>query len=325
MEQREEEEMEAVCTAEAVAESGICLQTLRKLTEEDEDMQQIRNMIRCGWPKTKSKVPSTAMPYSSFRGEMAFYHGIVMQGSRCTVPKKMRAEVIDNIHRANSGVEACIRLAREHVYWPGITAQVKDVVRNCDTCCRLNKAQQKEPMASFDLAVRPWQIVGSDICHFEDRDYLITVDFYSNFWEVDSLESLSSMAVIKKLKILFARYGIPEKLRTDNGRQFYADVFRDFATKWQFEHATSTPNYPQSNGRVENAVNIAKTLMAKAQHSGTDQWMAALIWRNTPTQGLESCPMQRLMNRRADTAVIPTTASLLEPRIVRGTKKECGT
>ena len=180
-------------------------------------------------------------------------------------------------------------------------------------------------MASFDLAVRPWQIVGSDICHFEDRDYLITVDFYSNFWEVDSLESLSSMAVIKKLKILFARYGIPEKLRADNGPQFSADVFRDFATKWQFEHATSTPNYPQSNGRVENAVNIAKTLMAKAQHSGTDQWMAALIWRNTPTQGLESCPMQRLMNRRADTAVIPTTASLLEPRIVRGTKKECGT
>ena len=51
-------------------------------------------------------------------------------------------------------------------------------------------------MASLDLAVRPWQIVGSDIRHFEDRDDLITVDFYSNFWEVDRLESLSSMAMI---------------------------------------------------------------------------------------------------------------------------------
>ena len=126
-------------------------------------------------------------------------------------------------------------------------------------------------MASFDLAVRPWQIVGSDICHFEDRYYLITVDFNSNFWEVDRSESLSPMAVIKKLKILFARYGIPEKLRTDNGPQFSTDVFQDFATKWQFEDATLTPNYPQSNGRVENAVKIVKTLMAKAQRSGTDQ------------------------------------------------------
>ena len=110
MEQLEEEEMEAVYTEKAVAESGICLRTLGKLTEEDEDMQQIRNMIKCGWPKTKSKLTSAAMPYYSFRDEMAYYDGIVMKGSRCIVPKKMRAEVIDNIHKANSGLEACIRL-----------------------------------------------------------------------------------------------------------------------------------------------------------------------------------------------------------------------
>ena len=88
MEQLEKEELEAVCTSEAVAESGICLRTLGKLTEEDEDMQQIRNMIKCGWLKTKSKVPSAAMPYYSFRGEMEYYDGIVMKGSRCTVRKK---------------------------------------------------------------------------------------------------------------------------------------------------------------------------------------------------------------------------------------------
>ena len=88
MEQLGDEEMEAVYTAEAVAESGICLQTLRKLTEEDEAVQQSRNMIKCGWPKTKLKVPNAAMPYYSFQDEMAYYDGIVMKGSRCIVPKK---------------------------------------------------------------------------------------------------------------------------------------------------------------------------------------------------------------------------------------------
>ena len=71
--------MEAVYTAEAVAESGICLQTLRKLTEEDENKQQNRNVIKCGWPKTKLKVPNTAMPYYSSRDEMAHYDSIVMK------------------------------------------------------------------------------------------------------------------------------------------------------------------------------------------------------------------------------------------------------
>ena len=69
--------MEAVNTAEAVAQSGICLQTLRQLTEEDEDMQQNRNVKLCGWPKTKSKERNTAMPNYSFRDEMGYYDGIV--------------------------------------------------------------------------------------------------------------------------------------------------------------------------------------------------------------------------------------------------------
>ena len=153
-----------------------------------------------------------------------------------------------NVHKAHSGIEACLRLAREHVYWPGMCAQIKDLVQRCETCCSLARAQQKEPMASFDEATRPWQIVGSNICHFENRDYLVTVDFFSNFWEVDRLEQLTSECITRKIKIHFARYGVPERLRPDNGPQFSSQAFRNFSEKWRFEHATSSPRYPQSNG-----------------------------------------------------------------------------
>ena len=98
-----------------MTESGICLCTPRKLTEENEDMQQIINVIKCGWPKAKHKVPIAAMPFYSFRDEMAHYDGIVMKDSGCVVPRGMLAKVIDNIHKAHSGVEACLCLAREHV------------------------------------------------------------------------------------------------------------------------------------------------------------------------------------------------------------------
>ena len=45
--------------------------------------------------------------------------------------------------------------------------------------------------------------------------------------------------------------------------------------------------------------------------------MAILHWRNTPTEGLDSSPAQRLMSRRLKTS-LPVADSLLQPHVVVG-------
>jgi hypothetical protein len=50
----------------------------------------------------------------------------------------------------------------------------------------------------------------------------------------------------------------------DNGPQFDCSEFRKFASLWEFKHETSSSLYPQSNGKVEQAVKTAKQLMRKA-------------------------------------------------------------
>ena len=47
------------------------------------------------------------------------------------------------------------------------------------------------------------------------------------------------------MKAHFARYGIPEKLTTDNGPPFNAHEFEKFAQAYGFEHDTSSPGYTQ--------------------------------------------------------------------------------
>ena len=84
---------------------------------------------------------------------------------------------------------------------------------------------------------------------------------------------------------------------------------------WKFQRVTSSPRYPQSNGCVEIAVQMVKRLMKKAKRDCADVYLALLDYRNTPTQGTESSPAQRLMSRRTKT-LIPTSAKLLEPRVV---------
>ena len=59
--------------------------------------------------------------------------------------------------------------------------------------------------------------VGADLFQLHGKNYLITVDYYSNYPEVQILSQATSEEVILKLKELFARHGIPEEVVSDNG------------------------------------------------------------------------------------------------------------
>ena len=86
-------------------------------------------------------------------------------------------------------------------------------------------------------------------------------------------------------------------------------------TSYDIEHVTSSPHYPQSNGKAENAIKTAKNLLKKSKAAGTDLYLALLAWRNTPSKGLESSLSQRMFGCRTRT-LIPTTSELLKPKIV---------
>ena len=167
---------------------------------------------------------------------------------------------------------------------------------------------------SHETPARPWEQIGVDLFTFDNKEFLVTVDYYSNFWEVDRLPNTRASTVILKLKSHFARYGCPDKVISDNGPQFTADEFSKFAKTWHFEHRTSSPGNSKGNGKAESAVKTAKRLMRKALDAGTEPYLAILDYRNTPTQGMESSPAQRLMNRRTKT-LLPTTRALLQSRV----------
>jgi len=109
------------------------------------------------------------------------------------------------------------------------------------------------------------------------------------------------------MKVLFSRYGVPNIVALDNGPQFSSAEFRTFATKWQFKHTTSSPYYPQLNGKAENAV---KKLFTKSRDSGRSEYLALLDWHNTPTGGIRTCPAQQFLGRRRRT-LLPVSAALL--------------
>ena len=99
----------------------------------------------------------------------------------------------------------------------------------------------KETLMSHEVPSRPWEKIATDIFTLDGKDYLVTIDYYSVFWEVDRLPNTKGSTTILKLKSHFARYGIPDQVISDNGPQFTSDEFANFARTWDFEHLTSSP------------------------------------------------------------------------------------
>lgn len=71
---------------------------------------------------------------------------------------------------------------------------------------------------------------------------------------MERFTSCTSLAVITKLKSVFARHGIAETVIRDNGPCYSSEEFRRFANAWDFTHTTTSPRYPQSNGLAEKTV-----------------------------------------------------------------------
>ena len=120
-------------------------------------------------------------------------------------------------------------------------------------------------------------------------------------------KTTKSHEVIRALKAIFARHGIPEEVRSDNGPQYASAEFTHFAKEWGFKHTTSSPRFPQSNAEAERAVETTKSLLKKEK----DPSKGLLAYRSTPLACGYS-PSELLMGRKLRNA-IPTLHTVLNP------------
>lgn len=215
--------------------------------------KQLRTYIEKGWPPHRRSVPEHLLPFWPERNDIHMAEGLLLKGERILIPGCIQGEMLERLYEGHQGVTKCVARAKESLWWPGITRQIKELVERCEICCQY--AQTKtEPLITTPLPARPWQKVTADIFQWRNGHYVVVVDFYSRYIEMANLPTLSTSTTVECLKVIFARFGVPETLVTDNGPQFVSTDFADFAKDYGFSHMTSSPCYPQSTGEAERAV-----------------------------------------------------------------------
>ena len=132
----------------------------------------------------------------------------------------LRPEMKTRLHAAHMGYDSMMARARETIFWPRMSSEVKQVADGCEVCQHMKPKQRNEPLMCHKDGDGPWRKIGVDLFDLSGTNYLLTIDYFSGFMEVDKLSSTTACQVIDKLKGHFGRYGLPLQLVSDNAPQF---------------------------------------------------------------------------------------------------------
>ena len=122
-----------------------------------------------------------------------------MKGNCIIIPKSLQAEVLKQVHTGHQGLYKCKKRARRAVWWPRMTAQIEEKVKNCWICCKYRKPQV-EPLKSSPLPNLPWLKVATGLFIWKQKSYLLVINYYSRYIEVAKLYLTTSHSVIEQLK-----------------------------------------------------------------------------------------------------------------------------
>ena len=144
--------------------------------------------------------------------------------------------------------------------------------------------------------------------------FLIVVDSHSKWLEVEVMSSITSEATIEKLRDLFARYGIPQQLVSDNGSQFTSREFAEFMKGNGIKHTLVAPYHPRSNGQAERFVQTFKQFFKTEGGDSIKQRLARFLfsYRTTPNSTTGQTPAELFLNRR-----VRTRLDLIRPDLGR--------
>ena len=106
------------------------------------------------------------------------------------------------VHSSYMGIESTLRRARECIFWPGMSLDIKQLTEACETCCKF-EAKHTEGISDASWYATPTLgKVGTNLFELNNKDYLVTVDYYSNFFEIDKLEDTKPVQSFKSLRAI---------------------------------------------------------------------------------------------------------------------------
>ena len=219
-------------------------------------LSKIVDYVRRGWPK---QVPDNIQPKQE---EITIESGCLPWGIRVIIPKSPQDRMLQTLHQNHPGVTRMKSIARSYMWWLGIDKDIENLAKSCLSCLENKSQPAAAPLHPWIWPNTPWKRIHIDFADpFLDKMFLVVVDAHSKWPEVIQMSSTTSFKTIEALRSIFAKYGLPEQLVSDNGPQFTSEEFAHFMKVNGIKHIRSAPYHPSTNGLAERFVQTFKRAM----------------------------------------------------------------
>lgn len=274
----EEEVMSVSMVAAVLTEIPALFQNIEVEQNKDGELRGIREQLSEG-----RSVPG----YSLEKGLLCFrtkYDG----RKKICLPKDLVPAVFNYFHQSlcggHLGFQKTKAKIQEHVTWKGMGLEIRERVDRCCEC-KMGKPDTgpKKGFLESTREMRPLEKIFADYLgplprtKNGHRFVFVLVDAFTRFvWLIPS-KGTTSAITINHLSSIFASFGPPRTLVTDNATGFKSREFRGFCFGHGIRHITTTPYYPQPSFAERINRNLKSALVIYHSRS-QKRWDSSLSW-----------------------------------------------
>nr|XP_043630232.1 uncharacterized protein LOC122601542 [Erigeron canadensis] len=238
-------------------------------------------------------------PQYTFREEGLYRKSYMGPLLRCVGPNQAKA-IIQEIHQGCCGSHAGPRMVVAKItkmgyYWPSMHKDTVNEIQPCESC-QIHATVPKAPKNELIPVTSAWpflkwgiDIVGPFPQAPEKLKFLVVaVDYFTKWVEAKPLVTISRKQIEKFVwEQVVTRFGIPQVIVSDNGKQFSQGIFPQFCKNLEIQQSFTSVAHPQANGQVEamnkQLVHGIKTRLGRCQNGWLDE-LHQVLWasRTTP-------------------------------------------
>ena len=223
---------------------------------KEEKWVKLKNYIRTGFPNV---IDNRLSAFKKVKNDLTIEGNLIYKNRQLIIPEELQHIILAEIHKEHFGLEKTKQYARAYFYWPGMTTDIENLVRNCHLCLTYKpKSICKQEWSPWPAARRPMERVHIDFGEKDGHPFLVVVDAFTKWPEIFPTRDMVASTVIRCLRQVFSRFGIAETLVSDNGPSLIAKEVENWLSQIGCTHITSPDYHPKSNGLAERMVRTIK-------------------------------------------------------------------